>query len=235
MDYCISQTEDKINSKKSALQNWNSVKSQLLQKAYIEMTNKSKTNLNTKDSSKIIEILVSHIETIPKFFDQCKTEKRKSELISELKSNARPIAEDYIRKIEEEERRRREEEERERRYRQQLEEAEERRREAERRAEEAERRRRAEEAERRRREEENRRRQDEENRRRRDEENRRRQEEENRRRQEEEHRNLIEDLANKVRRGDYGYLPERQRRLGPLFKEVQNRVNEMCGSSFRYK
>jgi len=243
IDKIISQTEDKINSKKSALQNWNSVKSQLLQKAYIEMTNKSKTNLNTKDSSKIIEILVTHIETIPKFFDQCKTEKRKSELISELKSNARPIAEDYIRKIEEEERRRREEEERERRYRQQLEEAEERRREAERRAEEAERRRRAEEAERRRREEENRRRQDEENRRRRDEENRRRQEEENRRRQEEEnrrrqeeeHRNLIEDLANKVRRGDYGYLPERQRRLGPLFKEVQNRVNEMCGSSFRYK
>ena len=44
------------------------------------MTNKSKTNLNTKDSSKIIEILVSHIETIPKFFDLVKQRKENQNL-----------------------------------------------------------------------------------------------------------------------------------------------------------
>ena len=236
IDKIISQTEDKINAKKSTLESWNSVKTQLLQKAYIEMTNKSKSNLNTKDSSKIIELLVSHIETIPKFYDPCKKEQRKLELISELKENAIPIANDYIKRVEEEERRREEEEERERRYRRQLEEAEERRREAERRAEE-ERRRRQEEENRRRREEENRRRrQEEENRRRRqEEENRRRREEEDRRRREQEHRNHIDDLARRVLRGEFGNGRERERRLGGLFHEVQNKVNEMVGCSFRYK
>ena len=235
IDKIISQTEDKINAKKSTLESWNTVKTQLIQKAYIEMTNKSKSNLNTKDSSKIIEILVSHIDTIPKFYDPCKTEQRKSELISELKSSAKPIADDYIKKVEEEERRRQEEEERERRYRRMLEEAEERRREAERRAE-YERQRREQEERRRRQEEENRRRrQEEENRRRREEEDRRRREEEDRRRREQEHRNHIEDLANRVLRGEFGNGKERERRLGGLFHEVQNKVNEKLGCGFRYK
>ena len=236
IDKIISQTEDKINAKKSTLESWNSVKTQLIQKAYIEMTNKSKSNLNTKDSSKIIELLVSHIETIPQFYDPCKTDQRKSELISELKLSAKPIADDYINRVNEEERRRQEEEERERRYQRMLEEAEERRREAERRAEE-ERRRRQEEERRRRQEEENRRRrQEEENRRRRqEEENRRRREEEERRRREQEHRNHIEDLANRVIRGEFGTGRERERRLGGLFHEVQNKVNEKLGCRFRYK
>jgi len=245
IDKIISQTEDKINAKKSTLESWNSIKTQLLQKAYIEMTNKSKSNLNTKDSTKIIELLVSHLDTIPKFYDACKTDQKKQELISEIKINAAPIANDYIKRVEEEERRRQEEEERERRYRRQLEEAQERMREAERRAEE-ERRRRAEEERRRRQEEENRRRrqeeenrrrrQEEENRRRRqEEENRRRREEEDRRRREQEHRNHIEDLANRVMRGEFGNGRQREQRLGALFHEVQNRVNEMCGCRFRYK
>ena len=236
IDKIISQTEDKINAKKSTLESWNSVKTQLMQKAYIEMTNKSKSNLNTKNSSKIIELLVSHIETIPKFYDPCKTEQRKLELISELKTSAKPIADDYIKRVEEEERRRQEEEERERRYRRMLEEAEERRREAERRAEEERRRRQEEENRRRRQEEENRRRrQEEENRRRREEEDRRRREEEDRRRREQEHRNHIEDLANRVIRGEFGNGRERERRLGGLFREVQNKVNEKLGNRFRYK
>ena len=241
VDKIISQTEDKIEVKKNGLDNWNSIKAQLLQKAYIEMNNKSKSNLNTKDASKIIETLVSHINTIPKFFDPCKTEKRKSELISEIKSSASPIASDYIKRVEEEERRRREEEERERNYRRMLAEAEERRREAERRAE-AERRRREEEERRRRQEEENRRRrQEEENRRRqeeerrrREEEDRRRREEEDRRRREQEHRNHIEDLANRVIRGEFGNGRTRQNRLGGLYAEVQNRVNEKLGCRKRY-
>ena len=238
IDKIISQTEDKILSKKNSLQNWNTIKTQLLQKAYIEMTNKSKTNLNTKELSKIIEILVLHIQSIPKFFDECKTEQRKNELISEIKTNANPIAQDYIKRIEEEEKRKREEEERERAYRRQLEEAERRRIEAERRAE-AERRKREEEN-RRRQEEEKRRRQEEENRRRRqEEENRRRQEEERRRREEEErrrqeHRNHIEDLARRTIRGEFGNGGVRRQRLGGLYNEVQNRVNEILGCKKRY-
>ena len=202
------------------------------------MTNKSKTNLNTKELSKIIEILVLHIQSIPKFFDECKTEQRKNELISEIKTNANPIAQDYIKRIEEEEKRKREEEERERAYRRQLEEAERRRIEAERRAE-AERRKREEEN-RRRQEEEKRRRQEEENRRRRqEEENRRRQEEERRRREEEErrrqeHRNHIEDLARRTIRGEFGNGGVRRQRLGGLYNEVQNRVNEILGCKKRY-
>ena len=238
IDNIVSKIEDKITAKKSSLQDWNSVKSQLLQKAYIEMTNKSKTNLNTTDASKIIGILVSHLDTVPKFYDPCKTEQRKAELISELKSSASPIANDYIKRIQEEEKRRREEEEREREYRRRLEEAEERRREAERRAE-AERRRREEEnrrraeEDRRRREAEERRRRDEENRRR-AEEDRRRREEEERRRREQDHRNHIEDLANRVIRGEFGNGRDRQNRLGGLYAEVQNRVNEKLGYRKRY-
>ena len=86
--------------------------------------------------------------------------------------------------------------------------------------------------------EENRRRgEEEENRRRREEEEnrRRREEEENRRRREEEHKRHIEDLARRVIRGEFGSGNERMNRLGGEFKEVQNKVNEMLGCSFRYK
>ena len=231
IDNIISKTEDKVTAKKSSLQDWNSIKSQLLQKAYVEMTNKSKSNLNTTNSERIIEILVSHLDTIPQFYDPCKTEQRKSELISEIKSSAGPIANDYIQRKEEEERRRREEEERERQYRRMLEEAEERRRQAERRAEE-ERRRREEEERRRREAEENRRRREAEDRRRREEEERRRREEEERRRRD--HWNHIEDLANRVIRGEFGNGRTRQNRLGGLYNEVQNRVNEKLGCRKRY-
>ena len=174
--------------------------------------------------------MVTHIHTIPRFFDLCKTEQRKQELISELRHQAAPIATDYINRVKAEEKRRKEEEERERNYRRQLQIEAEKRKEAEKRAE-AERQKREQE-ERRRREEENRRRQEEENRRRQEEENRRRQEEENRRRQE--HRNHIEDLARRAIRGDFGNGQARRNALGGEYNEVQNRVNEILGYSKRY-
>ena len=230
LDKILSQIEDKISARKGSLQNWESIKTQLLQRAYIEMVNKSKTNLDSKDHNKIIELLVTHIHTIPRFFDLCKTEQRKQELISELRHQAAPIATDYINRVNAEEKRRKEEEERERNYRRQLQIEAEKRKEAEKRAE-AERQKREQE-ERRRREEENRRRQEEENRRRQEEENRRRQEEENRRRQE--HRNHIEDLARRAIRGDFGNGQARRNALGGEYNEVQNRVNEILGYSKRY-
>ena len=238
----IQKTSDKINNQKNNLQNWNIIKSQLIQQAYIEMTNKSKTNLGTTNLEQAINILSQHIETIPKFFDPCKTESKKNEIRNEIKNNAKPIAVEYINKKEEEIRRKKEEEERERKYQQMLREAEERQREAQRAyererrlREEEENRRRREEENRRRREEEDRRRRDDENRRRREEEDRRRREEEDRRRREDEHRRHIDDLANRVLRGEFGSGKTRENRLGHLFKEVQNKVNEKLGCSFRYK
>ena len=45
----------------------------------------------------------------------------------------------------------------------------------------------------------------------------------------------IKELANRVMRGEFGNGRQREQRLGALFHEVQNRVNEMCGCRFRYK
>jgi len=65
----IEKTVEKINSKKNSLQNWSMIKTQLLQQAYIEMNNKSRTNLGSTNLEQVSNILSSHIETLPKFFD----------------------------------------------------------------------------------------------------------------------------------------------------------------------
>ena len=236
VDKIVSQIENKIITKKNSFQKWDTIKSQLIQKAYIEMTNKSNSDLKTKDLDEVTIILVSHLDTIPDFYSQCKTEQRKKELINELKQFSVPIALDYIERAKEEENRRRLEEERERIRQRQIQEEQERRREAERREQEERRRRddenrRRQEEERRRREDENRRRQEEE-RRRREDENRRREEE---RRRQEDHRNHIEDLARRTIRGEFGNGQTRKNRLGGLYNEVQNRVNEILGFPKRYQ
>ena len=202
------------------------------------MIKKSKTNLKTKDATKIIEILISHLDTIPKFYDPCKTEQRKMELISELKATALSIANDYIKRIQEEEKKEEE-------HKRQMAMAEakikemQRKAEEERRKREEEERRRREEEERRRREEEERRRREEEERRRREEEARRIAEEAERRRREEEARriaeeNRINDLARRTINGEFGNGAVRRQRLGGDFARVQNRVNEILGFPKRY-
>ena len=222
IDDILSKLEDKINAKKGTLRDWNSVKSQLIQKAYFEMIKKSKTNLKTKDATKIIEILISHLDTIPKFYDPCKTEQRKMELISELKATALSIANDYIKRIQEEEKKEEE-------HKRQMAMAEAKIKEMQRKAEE----------ERRKREEEERRRREEEERRRREEEARRIAEEAERRRREEEARriaeeNRINDLARRTINGEFGNGAVRRQRLGGDFARVQNRVNEILGFPKRY-
>ena len=178
------------------------------------MIKKSKTNLKTKDATKIIEILISHLDTIPKFYDPCKTEQRKMELISELKATALSIANDYIKRIQEEEKKEEE-------HKRQMAMAEAKIKEMQRKAEE----------ERRKREEEERRRREEEARRIAEEAERRRREEEARRIAEE---NRINDLARRTINGEFGNGAVRRQRLGGDFARVQNRVNEILGFPKRY-
>ena len=222
VDKIIQLTEERIFSRKNGLQNWDTIKLQKLQQAFIEMNNKSKTDLNTLNLNEVTEILVQHIEMIPKFFDFCKENERKKEVLEQIKINAKQIAQEYLNRKNKEIKEKTEHEEmtknlqnvikaEEARYK----EEEKRRKEAERIAEEQKRKVEQEqklrqqevektrneinnlkkviEDEKRRREEENRRRIEEENRRRREEENRRRIEEENRRRAEEENRRRAEE------------------------------------------
>ena len=58
------------------------------------MSNKAKTNLNSLDINKITEILIQHIEMLPKFFDFCKDKEKKKELLNEIKINAKHIEEE---------------------------------------------------------------------------------------------------------------------------------------------
>ena len=81
--------------------------------------------------------------------------------------------------------------------------------------------------------EEEKKRLEEENRRRIEEENRRRIDEENRRRIEE-RRNYIERMAREVLAGRYGNGQARRNVLGNDYNEIQNRVNEILGLSFRH-
>ena len=60
------------------------------------MTNKSKSNLGSTDLNQVMNILMNHIENLPYFYDECKTEERKNELRNEIKERAEIIAKDYI-------------------------------------------------------------------------------------------------------------------------------------------
>lgn len=77
IDKIIQLTEERIFSRKSGLQNWDTIKLQKLQQAFIEMNNKSKTEFNTLDLDQIIENLVQHIEMIHKFFFVKKKKEKK--------------------------------------------------------------------------------------------------------------------------------------------------------------
>lgn len=96
VDKIIQLTEERIFSRKNGLQNWDTIKLQKLQQAFIEMNNKSKTDLNSLNLNEITEILVQHIEMIPKFFDFCKESERKKEILEQIRINAKQIAQEYL-------------------------------------------------------------------------------------------------------------------------------------------
>ena len=76
IDEIVQTTIKKIISKKNTLPSWKDEKEKIIQKAIIEMDRKSKRDLGSTDYNKVVNILVSYIENIPNFFDNCRTEKR---------------------------------------------------------------------------------------------------------------------------------------------------------------
>ena len=248
------------------------IKAQMIQRAEIEMTNKSKTNLGSTDLNQVIKILTSHIEQYPNFFEECITEERKNEIRKEVKEKAIIIAKEYINKIKEEQEhveRMKEEQKQiikmyeesekqriqiekeikeERKKKEEIEKLIQKQKEENNKSE-LEKQRNYYEKELRKKEEECRRLQEKQReaerkreieQRRMEEERRRRREEEEKRRdkvytgceryfQEQERKKLIEDLAIRARNGEFGNGPERKARLGDLYNEVQNKVNEMLG------
>ncbi len=67
------------------------------------MINKSKENLNTKDQNQITQILINYVKNSPNFFDSCKNQNQKDQILKELQSKAKQIANDYIKKVNEKE------------------------------------------------------------------------------------------------------------------------------------
>ena len=264
IDAAIQNTLEKIESQKNSLQNWDMIKAQMIQRAEIEMTNKSKTNLGSTDLNQVIKILTNHIEQYPNFFEECKTEERKNEIRKEVKEKAIIIAKEYINKIKEEQEhveRMNEEQKQiikmyeeiekqriqiekeikeERKKKEEIEKLIQKQKEENNKSE-LEKQRNYYEKELRKKEEECRRLQEKqrEAERKRQIEQRRRREEEKRRDkvytgcerycQEQERKKIIEDLAIRARNGEFGNGPERKARLGDLYNEVQNKVNEMLG------
>ena len=112
IEILIENTTDKIKNKKNSLQNWSFIKTTLIQRANLEILNKSKNNLGSTNMDNIINILCQHVENLPNFFDICKTEVKKNEIREEIRKISRKIAKDYIDIKEEEERKRKQEEER---------------------------------------------------------------------------------------------------------------------------
>ena len=248
IDKFIQITEERILSKKNGLQNWDTIKLQKLQQAFIEMTNKSKSDLRSLNANEITEKLVEHITLIPKFFDFCKDNERKKEIINEIRISARQIAQDYINNKTEEIKKTKQHEEITKNLQNMIILEEKRAKEEEKKRIELENRLR--EQERKRKEEEIIRGQQdqqriqeienlkriiqgirEENERR---ENERRENEKRRIAEGNEHRAYIENLARRTINGEFGNGQTRKDRLGHLFPEVQNRVNEILGFSKRY-
>lgn len=94
---------DKIISENDSDQNWDKVKAQMIKQAEIEIKNKAKNIQDSTNLYKIINILINHIEKIPNFFDECKTEERKKEVKKEIREKAIITAKEYYDKKEEQE------------------------------------------------------------------------------------------------------------------------------------
>ena len=205
----IQQTKNKIMNDLNSLSNWSDRKIILIQNGYTIMIQKSNTDLKTKDLNQIINILVNEVIISPRFFDSCKNENQKNEIINELKKHAKEIGNSYLKKKNEEELKKKEYEDRLNNERKQAEEKI--------KLEKEKLERYKQEIERERQERE-------------------RQERERQRQIQiqNDYNARIEDLANRVMEGEFGVGQDRRNRLGDLYAPVQNRVNEILGYPKRY-
>ena len=97
----IQNTIDEIKAKKDGLLNWETFKTQKIQQVYIEMINKSKTELYTLNKYQVTEKLIQYVKMIPRFFDFC-GEYKKELLLNEIRSYAENLAQEYIQRKNEE-------------------------------------------------------------------------------------------------------------------------------------
>jgi hypothetical protein len=98
------ETKKEIISGKNDLSKWSDTKTILIQNGYSIMVDKSNTNIKTKNLNEIINMLVFSVLNEPRFFDSCKNEQQKNEIINALKIKAESIARNVIEKKNEEER-----------------------------------------------------------------------------------------------------------------------------------
>ena len=94
-------TKNRIKNEKNGLLKWEDEKEKLISKGFQIMIEKSKENLKTKNENQIIQILINEVKNYPRFFDSCKSEIQIDEIIKQLIFKAKPIANDYIKKINE--------------------------------------------------------------------------------------------------------------------------------------
>ena len=97
------ETKKEIISGKNDLSKWSDTKTILIQNGYSIMIDKSNTNLNTKNVNEISEILIKSVLNDPRFFDSCKSEEQKKEIMDALKIKAESIARNVAEKKNEEE------------------------------------------------------------------------------------------------------------------------------------
>ena len=241
VDKIIQKTLEEIKSKKNSLPNWEEIKNQKIQQAYIEIINKSKTELYSLNINQVTEILIQHVKMLPRFFDFCGENKKKVELLNEIRIIAKNIALEYVQRKNEEIRNKREKEENKYKFRKKEESDSDKGIDSEEEEEEGkesysdkgidseeesykEKRPKKRKSEEEKYSEED---SDEEE----EEEEERDSEEDS---EEEGKNNNIEILAKRVINGDFGNGSERRKKLGKKYAAVQNRVNEILGYSKRY-
>jgi hypothetical protein len=246
----IQRTIERIISHKNSLKNWDLFKVQLMQQAYIEMIKKSKENLGS-DLNQVINNLMNHIDNLPNFYNECKTEERKNEIRKEIRINAEIVAEEYINGKKFKEQKEKANKEEKQRLINMYEESEKRRIKFEKELKEERKRREEEEIKRQNQEKELRKekeKQKEIERQREMEKQKQREENQRQREMEKQNKNCnqfkcqqkklteeeITNLAGRAINGEFGNGETRKRKLGPLYKQVQNKVNELLGNPKRH-
>ena len=94
----IEETKIIIIKEQNQLSKWIDKKAFLIEKGCNIMIEKSNNDLKTKDIKELINILINEVINSPSFFDSCKKNEQKNEILSILIQKAEIIAKEYIKK-----------------------------------------------------------------------------------------------------------------------------------------